>query len=153
MRYGIAAIALGAVVAGVSLGFTTTWASGSLPQADLTARQVASATSATQGSTITFTSYAVDLGPASGSLFNTIKWSRGLSVTSQACQLVSPDTPSCEWNSVNPNVARKMTVQAQITGAVGTYAALTVCASNDGTQIDPRAVNNCSTTFVRIISG
>jgi hypothetical protein len=152
MRYKVGGVTLAAIAAGASLVVTTPWASGSLPHTDLTVKQSSSTATATTGATVTFKSQALDLGPSSGSLFDSIAWSRGLSVTDQTCQLVSPDTPSCEWNSVKPNVTRTMTVQTQITGAAGTYAALTVCASNDGTTTDSNSVNNCSTTFVKIIS-
>jgi hypothetical protein len=152
MRYKLGGAALATIAAAVSLAVTTPWASGTLPHADLTVRQGSSVATATPGATVTFKSLALDLGPSSSSLFDTISWTRGLTVTDQTCQLVSPDTPSCEWNSVRPNVTRTMTVQTQITGAVGTYAAMTVCASNGGDTTDSNAVNNCSTTFVRIVS-
>jgi hypothetical protein len=150
MRYKIGGIIVAVTIAGALLVLTTPWASGSSPQADLTVKQSASATAAARGATITFTSYALDLGPSSGSLFDTIAWTKGINVTDQTCQLVSPDTPSCEWNTVPPNVARRMTVKAQITGAVGTHAVLTVCASGEGDTVDPNSVDNCSTTFVKI---
>jgi hypothetical protein len=152
MRYRAGGITLAALAAGASLALTTPWASGTLPHTDLTVKQSSSAATATPGATVTFKSQALDLGPSSGSLFDSISWTRGLSVTTQTCQSVSADTPSCEWNSVTPNVTRTMTVQARITGTVGTYAAMTVCASNDGTTTDSNSVNNCSTTFVRIVS-
>jgi hypothetical protein len=101
---------------------------------------------------VTFTSKALNLGPSTSQLDATISQSKGLSVTSQSCQIVSPDTPSCEWANVAPYQTRRMAVQAQITGAVGTYAVMTVCTGNEGLTSDPNSLNNCSTAFVKIIS-
>ena len=137
---------------GTVLVVSAATADASLPKADLTVMQRANATTAVPGQLVAFTSQAVNLGPADSQLDDTISWSRGLHVTRQTCQFVSPDTPSCEFGVIAPNTPARMVVRARITGAVGTFAALTVCAANEGGQTDPNEVNNCSTTLVKIVN-
>lgn len=131
-------------------GLASALASSPTPRADLTVSQTANMLSASPGEVVTFHSTAVNLGPADSQLDAIIRRAQGLHVTRQRCQDVSPDTPACEFGVLPPFSPEQMVVRAAITGAVGTYASLTVCAANEGGQVDPVAVNNCSTTLVRI---
>lgn len=148
MRHRIAGGAV-LVAAVASLALAAPFASGSPPLTDLTVKQSAGKATVSRGGTITFTSYGLNIGPATSELDVGWVWSTGLTVTNQTCQMVSADTPSCEWSNVKAHGTRKMVITAKATGPVGSHAALTVCTANpSGT--DPTDVNNCSTTFVRI---
>lgn len=153
MKHRIAAVAATACVAtACCLGFAFA-AGSSLPRADLTAEQVASAGSAAPGQVVTFTSTAVDLGPARSQVDAVARRARGLRITRTHCNDVSPDGPGvCEFGELTPFQPEQMTVRAKITGTPGSIATLTVCAQNEGGQTDPVKVNDCSTTFVQIVA-
>jgi Domain of unknown function DUF11 len=154
MRYRFAVVlAAVAALAAAGVGLTrAAAASPALPKADLTVAQTSDVTSASPHQVVTFTSFAVNLGPSDSQLDDVIQRQLGLRVTAQHCQNVSPDTPFCEFGVLPPYVPQQMVVRARVTGAIGTVATLTVCARNEGGQTDPVRVNNCSTTFVRIIA-
>jgi hypothetical protein len=136
------------IAAGTLAGATI--ASGSTTTPDLTVKQSVAKATVARGGIVTFTSYGLNLGPGNSQLDVTISGSLGLTVTDQTCQDISPDTPSCEWSSVRPDVAKKMVVKARATGPAGSHGVLTVCTSNETGASDSNPLDDCSSTFVKI---
>jgi hypothetical protein len=132
----------------VAVSAATATASGG--RADLLIMQAADVRVAQPGQVVYFTSYAVNNGPRRGELNAYVATVRGVRVTRQRCQGVSPDTPWCEWGFVPVGTTRRMTIKALVTGDPGSDAVVTVCTDSLGSTVDPDPSNDCATTSVRI---
>jgi Domain of unknown function DUF11 len=63
---------------------------------------------------------------------------------------VSPDTPACEYSSIEPGELVTTVMVTQLKPTATKYASNTVCTSSEN-GIDPDQSNNCATTSIRVV--
>lgn len=138
-----------------AVGLTLAAAAGAqgVPTADLAiVSNTASVKHAKVGAEVTFTIIATNNGPESAD-FN-VTWASGqLQLVSETCDLgISPDTPACEYGTVEPGVTLTTTVVARVLDTGSDDATSTGCMVEQlGFIIDPDPQNNCAAAAVKVV--
>jgi hypothetical protein len=155
-------MALAAGAAGIGTGAAT---ADTLPTADISiVSQTANVRHAQIGDEVTFTVVAVNDGPDAVDL-NVVEdpallYPGGGGFPASDFQLVreecdrgiSPDTPACEYGTVQPGETVTTAITAVVKPTASKEAANTVCVfSQNGAITDPNPENDCLTTSVRIV--
>ena len=138
-----------------AVGLTLAAAAGAqvVPTADLAiVSNTASVKHAKVGDEVTFTIIASNNGPESAD-FNVTWASEQMQLVSETCDLgISPDTPACEYGTVDPGVTLTTTVVARVLDTGGNDATSTGCmVEQAGFIIDPYPQNNCAAATVKIV--
>jgi uncharacterized repeat protein (TIGR01451 family) len=124
-----------------------------VPTADLAiVSNSASVKHAKVGDEVTFTIIATNNGPESAD-FNVTWASEQLQLVSETCDLgISPDTPACEYGTVDPGVTRTTTVVARVLDTGSDNASSTGCmVEQPGFIVDPDPQNNCAAATVKVV--
>ena len=138
-----------------AVGLTLAAAAGAqaVPTADLAiVSNTANVKHAKVGAEVTFTIIATNNGPESAD-FN-VTWTSGqLQLVSETCDLgISPDTPACEYGTVEPGVTLTTTVVAEALSTGSKVAIGTGCmVEQPGFIIDPDPQNNCAAATVKVV--
>jgi uncharacterized repeat protein (TIGR01451 family) len=124
-----------------------------VPTADLAiVSNTASVKHAKVGDEVTFTIIARNNGPEAAD-FNVTWASEQLQLVSETCDLgISPDTPACEYGTVEPGVTLTTTVVARVLDTGSKHATSTGCmVEQPGFIIDPDPQNNCAAATVKVV--
>ena len=149
----ISGLAVLVVVATVGLALATAIAAQPVPTADLAiVSNTASAKHAKVGDEVTFTIVATNNGPDAAD-FNVMWSSDQLRLVSETCDLgISPDTPACEYGTVEPGVTLTTTVVTEVLSTGSKLAIGTGCmVEQTGLINDPNPENNCADATLKIV--
>jgi hypothetical protein len=109
----------------------------------------ASAKHAKVGEQVTFTIVAKNNGPDAAD-FNVYWSSDQMSLVTMVCDRgISPDTPACEYGTVQPGVTLTTTVVAEVMDTGSQHAVGTGCMHSD--VIDPNPGNDCASASVKVV--
>lgn len=138
-----------------AIGLTLAAAAGAqdIPTADLAiVSNTASVKHAKVGDEVAFTIIATNNGPDAAD-FNVTWSSDQLQLVSETCDLgISPDTPACEYGTVEPGVTLTTTVVARVLDTGSDNATSTGCmVEQPGFIIDPDPQNNCAAATVKVV--
>jgi hypothetical protein len=125
----------------------------SVPTADLAiVSKTASVRHAKVGQQVTFTILATNKGPQAAELDVSERALVGLQMVSEQCDRgISPDTPSCEYGTVQPGETVTTVVVAEVEATESKHVTNEACVSSEETIDDPNTSNDCLTTSVRVI--
>jgi uncharacterized repeat protein (TIGR01451 family) len=150
---GLTVLTVLLVLATVGLTLASAAGAQAVPTADLAiVSNTASVKHAKVGDEITFTIIATNNGPDAAD-FNVTWASEQLQLVSETCDLgISPDTPACEYGTVEPGVTLTTTVVARVVDTGNKYAISTGCMVEQAGLInDPDSQNNCAAETVKIV--
>jgi hypothetical protein len=133
----------------VGLGVTATSALAlrptPIPDADLA---ILSASASVSHGFASFTIVATNNGPDAAELDVAATQLIGLRFVSEACDFgISPDTPFCEYGTIDPGQMVTTVIQARQSG--GRTVSLTSCVSSEQAINDPNPENDCATLRLR----
>ena len=152
-RAVILAPAVLAVVAAIGLALAAVTAAQPVPTADLAiVSNTANVKHAKVGDDVTFTIVATNNGPDAAD-FNVTYSSPQLLLVHETCDLgISPDTPACEYGTVQPGVTLTTTVVAQVLSTGSKHGIGTGCmVEQPGFITDPNPQNNCADATVKVV--
>jgi len=138
-----------------AIGLTLAAAAGAqgIPTADLAiVSNTAGVKHAKVGHEVTFTIIATNNGPEAAD-FNVMWSSDQLQLVSEICDLgISPDTPACEYGTVEPGVTLTTMVVARVLDTGSKHATGTGCiVEQPGFIVDPDPQNNCGHATVKVV--
>ena len=141
------------IVAGALLALLPISAAAqTVPNADLAIlSNTANVKHAHVGQLVTFTIEATNNGPDAAELDVRVVL-QGLALVSERCDLgISPDTPFCEYGTVQPGRTLTTTAVVEVLSTGARAATNMACVSSEQAVNDPNPNNDCVTAAVKVV--